>query len=85
MNAPHRRLRATRNRVILSAMLTRHGGGMQDVALEDLSIDGCCVRGYFNVGERVELCLPRMGCFVADVRWARRGFAGLRFDRGARG
>lgn len=84
MTTTHFKRRATRNPVAMDALLTRQGGRPQTVQVEDFSIDGCCVRGYFTVGERVELRLPRVGGFAADVRWARRGFAGLRFERAAR-
>lgn len=81
MDRPDLKQRATRNHVAMQALLTRQGGGTQAVEVEDFSIDGCCVRGYFAVGEMVELRLPRVGMFKADVRWAHRGRAGLRFER----
>jgi hypothetical protein len=49
--------------------------------LEDLSIDGACVRGYFRPGETVSIRLPRIGSFEAAVCWAQGGKAGLKFAR----
>ena len=33
----------------------------------------------FNVGERVQIAVPRMGNVKAQVRWALPGAAGTRF------
>jgi hypothetical protein len=74
--------RPHRSHVRIDARLTRACGNSEVVAVEDLSIDGCSVRGWFQAGEKVTLALPRIGSFAADVRWASRGRAGLRFDRG---
>ena len=74
-------LRPTRSTVSFEADLTRACGNNEQVTVEDLSIDGCAVRGWFLAGEQVVLKLPRLGTFAASVRWARGGRAGLRFDR----
>lgn len=83
MNPPLIRPRNNRSSVALQALLSRVPGASETVAVEDISIDGCRIRGYFRVGEQVSLKLPKIGRFTARVRWARGGKAGLKFDRGA--
>jgi hypothetical protein len=65
----------------MESTLTLASGGSQNVLVEDLSIDGACVRGYLRVGEIVSLHLPRIGTLQAAVCWARGGRAGIRFAR----
>lgn len=77
----HERLRPNRTSVTIDARLTRACGNSEQVIVEDLSIDGCAIRGWFKPEERVTLTLPRLGTFEAIVRWARGGKAGLRFER----
>jgi hypothetical protein len=73
--------RVSRSRVNMEATLTLASGGMRNVVVEDLSIDGACVRGYLKAGESVSLRLPRIGTFHAAVSWAQGGRAGLKFVR----
>jgi hypothetical protein len=83
MNAPQTRPRHNRSSVELKAELSRVVGASETVEVQDISIDGCCVRGYFRVGESVTLRLPKIGGFSARVCWARGGRAGLKFHRGS--
>lgn len=78
---PHRRPRPNRSSVTIDARLTRACGNSEQVIVENLSIDGCAIRGWFKPEEQVILTLPRIGTFDASVRWARGGRAGLRFAR----
>jgi len=78
-NMLDRNQRTTRSRVNMAAVMTLADGGLRDVVVEDLSIDGACVRGYLRVGDAVAITLPRIGTFHAAVCWARGGRAGLRF------
>lgn len=84
MNATLHRQRTNRSAVAMEAELVRACGNKEAIAVEDLSIDGCSVRGWFIEGDRVTIRLPRIGQFAASVRWAARGRAGLRFERGDR-
>lgn len=77
--------RTTRSRVNMAAVMTLADGGLRDVVVEDLSIDGACVRSYLRVGDAVAISLPRIGTFQAAVCWARGGRAGLRFAKTHRG
>lgn len=81
-----RNQRTTRSRVQMAAVMTLADGGLRDVVVEDLSIDGACVRSYLRVGDAVAISLPRIGTFEAAVCWARGGRAGLSFAKtGSRG
>jgi hypothetical protein len=84
MDELQRDLRSNRSRVSMDAILTLANGGMREVVVEDLSIDGACVCGYFRPGETVSIRLPRIGSFEAAVCWARGGKAGLKFARAQR-
>lgn len=74
-------LRAHRSSVVIDAMLTRACGNSEQVTVEDLSINGCAVRGWLRRDDQVILTVPRLGTFAATVRWARNGRAGLQFER----
>lgn len=82
MEPLHYKDRPNRNVVELKAVLTRIEGGTHDVAIENMSVDGCCVSGSFLIGERVVLKVPGSGKFEAQIRWAMHGRAGLRFIKG---
>jgi hypothetical protein len=81
MELLHYKARPDRTVVALKAVLTRLEGGTQDVAIENMSRDGCCVSGGFLIGEVVGLKVPGFGEFEAQIRWAMLGRAGLRFNR----
>lgn len=74
-------IRSNRSSVTIDARLTRACGNSEQVIVEDISIDGCAIRGWFKPDEHVTLTLPRLGTFNASVRWARGGRAGLKFER----
>lgn len=52
-----------------------------DVAVSDLSYDGCQIRSEERLkpGEEIELRIIGRGGTRAEVRWARKGRAGVRF------
>jgi hypothetical protein len=81
MEALHYKARAHRNAVEIAAVLTRQNGRTQDIVIDNLSVDGCRIHGYFLVGDLLKLKLPKIGELEAQVRWAIFGRAGLRFIR----
>lgn len=73
--------RANRHQVNIAATLLLATGVARDVTVENLSLDGACVRSWLQPGDAVLIMLPRIGSFDAAVRWARGGRAGLKFAR----
>lgn len=73
--------RSPRHPTEIDASVNRPGEPELDVVITDLSIDGCQVRGYFRQGENLSVTIPNLGKFKAEVRWAKLGTAGLRFER----
>ena len=75
-NRPQRRVR---HAVQLTASVTRSSGAVVSCKLSDYSLDGCCLSGFFTVGERVEIAVRPIGVLPAEIRWAAMGRAGARF------
>jgi hypothetical protein len=73
--------RTLRHPVSLTGQVKRASGEVREVPVSDLSIDGCCVRGFYRIGEPLQVQLPKIGWLGAQVRWAMMGRAGLRFVR----
>ncbi|MGH6784917.1 MAG: PilZ domain-containing protein [Sphingomicrobium sp.] len=73
--------RDPRRLVEMSAHVRRPGGQVVDVAMLDLSPDGCRVRTpeYLWPGEAIQFSIPRRGVIEAAVRWCKDGEAGLAF------
>ena len=73
--------RAPRRPVEIAAHVRRPGGQIVDVALLDLSPEGCRVRTpeYLWPGETIQFSVPRRGAIEAAVRWCKGGEAGLAF------
>ena len=71
--------RRQRHAVRLDVSVTRAGGAPTAALLTDLSLDGCCLSGHYRIGEELAVRIPRIGDFVAHVRWAFMGRAGVRF------
>lgn len=71
--------RRTRHPVQLEASVTRSSGSVMSCTLSDFSLDGCCLSGFFTVGERVEISVRPIGVLPAEIRWAEMGRAGARF------
>jgi hypothetical protein len=58
----------------------RYGGGHVSRALiNNLSLDGCRIIGWFRIGEQLNLSIPGIGLVHGQVRWAIGGEAGIRF------
>ena len=74
------RARLRRHPVRAEATIIRADGVSQSVSLEDVSRDGCCVKGSLPIGEEVSIILPGLGRRHALVRWSVLGKAGLRFE-----
>lgn len=74
--------RTLRRGVELCAHVLRGSGEIVDVALLDLSYEGCCIRTPECLwqGEGIKLSVPRRGVISASVRWCADGQAGLAFD-----
>jgi len=73
--------REQRRAVSLRAFAYRADGTTADAVLTNLSYQGCHVRCEipFEIGERLDLAVVRLGRIRGEVRWAGRGQAGLRF------
>ena len=80
MNSLHYKSRTLRHPIYLEANIKRSDGASQTTAVENFSLNGCCVQGYFKIGEEITIQLPRLGTFKAKVRWAVLGKAGVRFE-----
>jgi Flp pilus assembly pilin Flp len=71
--------RGLRHSVRLDASVTRGDGAETAAVVTDLSLDGCCLIGRFQIGEQVTVKIPKVGSLAAEVRWAFMGRAGARF------
>ena len=73
--------RKDRHPVEIDAVVHRNDGSKQEVKLSNLSDEGCRMdsEGHFEIGERLQIAIPRMGQIKAQVRWALPGSAGARF------
>lgn len=71
--------RGLRHSVRLDASVTRSNGGEVPTVVTDLSLDGCCLIGQFQIGEHLTVKIPKVGSLSAEVRWAFMGRAGARF------
>lgn len=71
--------RRVRHAVELDASVTRSSGAIVSCKLSDFSLDGCCLSGFFTIGERVEVAVRSIGSLPAEIRWAAMGRAGARF------
>lgn len=79
MNLQARPTRRHRHNVPLDASITRSGGFALKTIVTDLSLEGCCLLGYFQRGEIINLCIPTIGRFPAQIQWVKLGKAGVRF------
>ena len=77
--APDERLQ--RHAVALDASVIRRDGSAMASIVRDLSLEGCCLTGDYRIGEFVEIQIPPIGNFQAQIRWALMGRAGARFVR----
>jgi hypothetical protein len=73
--------RRLRHAVLLDASVTRSSGENCATVVTDLSLDGCCVTGFFAIGEHVELNVTPIGNLRGQIRWAFAGKAGVRFAK----
>jgi hypothetical protein len=64
----------------LMGYVVRSGSGVAPAVFENVSEQGCCIIGDFQIGECFVVTLPKIGTCGAQVRWAIGGRAGLRFD-----
>jgi hypothetical protein len=73
--------RKDRYPVDIDGVAHRCDGTQVPVRLSNFSDQGCRVETGrdFNVGERLQIAVPRMGAVKAQVRWALPGAAGTRF------
>ena len=71
--------RGLRHSVRLDATVKRGNGADVAVVVTDLSLDGCCLIGQFQINERVTVKIPKVGSLSGEVRWAFMGRAGVRF------
>ena len=76
--------RRQRHPVQLMAKVSRADCQEAEVAVSNLSLEGCCLEGWFQIGERLTIVLPRIGKLQGCVRWALFGRAGVLFDKGER-
>lgn len=72
--------RGLRHSVRLDASVRRGNGADVAVVVTDLSLDGCCLIGQFQIGEQVTVKIPKVGSLTGEVRWAFMGRAGVRFE-----
>lgn len=76
--------RAPRRARSLAATLERADGSQIRALISNLAYDGCHLwsEGELEKGELLELHAPGMGIISAQVRWAIRDSAGLKFITG---
>jgi hypothetical protein len=67
--------------VEIEAVVHRTDGSKLPVKLTNFSDQGCRIEcsDEFQIGERLQIAVPRMGHVKAQVRWAIPGSAGTRF------
>lgn len=65
----------------LMGFARRSGSEIEPAVFENVSRQGCCILGDFEIGECLVVTLPKIGTVGAQVRWSIGGRAGLRFDR----
>src|SRR5438045_529915 len=72
-----------RNRyaVDIDALVYRSDGTRLQALVSDFSEQGCRIESgaSFQVGERLQIAIPRMGQIKAQVRWIAAGVIGARF------
>jgi hypothetical protein len=73
--------RGDRRAIRLRAFLVPEGRRGEEVVLLDLSYEGCGIETGLQLaaGDKVELSVMSRGAIEAEVRWARKGKAGLVF------
>jgi hypothetical protein len=73
--------RKDRHLVEIDAVVHRTDGRQEEVKLSNFSDEGCRIEALedFQIGERLQIAIPRMGQIKAQVRWALPGSAGARF------
>jgi len=81
MREPGQIKRAPRVDTNIDAALTDSDGGRMKVVVLDISREGCRLEtdGTLQIGEEIELHVPRYGTFPAKVRWALGNEAGAVF------
>lgn len=75
--------RRHRHSVELEAEVRYVGGHSSKAMVSDLSLEGCRIKGWFRIGEPLELTIPGIGMVRGQVRWAIGGEAGIRFRPGS--
>ena len=63
----------------LRADLQLADGGSTPVTIDNLSAEGCCIEGQYQIGDRIDLIVPTTGRVQGHVRWSIGGRAGIRF------
>jgi hypothetical protein len=73
--------RKDRHPVEVDAVIHRADGSKATVRLTNFSEDGCRIEAdrQFQIGERLQIAIPRMGQMKAQVRWALMDCAGAKF------
>ena len=79
MSLKARPTRRHRHNVRLDASVTRSGGFVLETVVTDLSLEGCCLAGYFQPSEIIDLAIRKIGKFRAQIQWVQFGRAGARF------
>jgi hypothetical protein len=78
------RRQARRGSVIMSAYCRTATGREGDVAIVDLTADGCCIftkAVALSEGLRLRIGPSQFESFSGQVRWTSRGYAGIQFDK----
>ena len=73
--------RKSRYPVEVDAIIFRLDGRKSSARLKDLSDGGCRMEtlGVFDVEERVQISIPRMGMIKARIQWITPDAAGAKF------
>ena len=71
--------RRPRHAVRLTAQIMRNDESCLEADVTNLSLEGCGIAGWYVIGERLTLDIPRIGKLRGQVRWAMLGRAGVRF------
>ena len=71
--------RRLRHPVEITATIHYAHGHESTALVSDLSLDGCRLKGWFVIGEFLDLTIPKIGRVRGQIRWAIGGEAGVRF------
>jgi hypothetical protein len=81
---PANRRRVRRESVVMLAYCRTATGRDGDIAILDLTAEGCCINAQalrVNAGLRVRIRPAQFEVLTGVVRWVSHGYAGVEFDK----